>query len=185
MGGSTGLKRRIALEPQALQREAAAYGDRFIGNLGGTLFVLLPAFALWMKLAYLNRRMRYTEHLVFALHVHSVWFLLLGVVGNEIPPPPPGSNQPPRISLSINQTPAMQEVLVKFFKDGHEGIWLESRRGAGAWEFVSISTKSPYTDTRALLNPAQAEVREYRAMFWDSGQPNGDWCDVAKITVSP
>ena len=70
------LKRRIALEPQALQREAAAYGERFIGNLGGTLFVLLPAFALWMKLAYLNRRMRYTEHLVFALHLHAFWFLL-------------------------------------------------------------------------------------------------------------
>lgn len=111
--------------------------------------------------------------------------LLLGVVGAEIPPPPPGSNQPPRISLSINQTPAMQDVLVKFFKDGHEGIWLESRRGAGAWEFLSISTKSPYTDSRALMNPAQAEVREYRAMFWDSGQPNGEWCDVAKVTVSP
>ena len=70
------LKRRIALEPQAPQREAAAYGDRFIGNLGGTLFVLLPAFALWMKLADLNRRMRYTEHLVFALHLHAFWFLL-------------------------------------------------------------------------------------------------------------
>jgi hypothetical protein len=111
--------------------------------------------------------------------------LLLGVVGAEIPPPPPGSNQPPRISLSINQTPAMQDVLVKFFKDGHEGIWLESRRGTGAWEFLSISTKSPYTDSRALLNPAQAEVREYRAMFWDAGQPNGEWCDVAKVTVSP
>lgn len=111
--------------------------------------------------------------------------LLLGIVGSEIPPPPPGSQVPPRISLSLNQTPVMQEVLIKFIKDGHEGIWLESRRGAGAWEFLSISTKSPYTDSRALLNPAQAEVREYRAMFWDSGQPNGEWCDVAKVTVSP
>ena len=32
---------------------------------------------------------------------------------------------------------------------------------------------------------AVAEVREYRAMFWDQGQPNGDWCAVEKITVSP
>lgn len=74
------LKRRLALEPRAMQREAAAYGERFIGNLGGTLFVLLPAFALWMKLAYLNRRMRYTEHLVFALHLHAFWFLLFACV---------------------------------------------------------------------------------------------------------
>ena len=41
------------------------------------MFVLLPGFALWLKLAYLNRRLRYTEHLVFALHVHAFWFLAL------------------------------------------------------------------------------------------------------------
>ena len=111
--------------------------------------------------------------------------LLLGVVGSESPPPAPGSNQPPRITLALNQTPTLQEVLVKFIKDGHEGIWLESRRGTGTWEMLNICTKSPYTDSRPLLNPTQAEIREYRAMFWDAGQPNGDWCDVAKITVSP
>lgn len=110
--------------------------------------------------------------------------LLMGVVGEEIPPPPPGGSGP-RLSLMLNQQPAQQQVLAKFFKDGHQGIWLESRRNGGAWEFLAISTKSPYTDTRALLVPSQAEVREYRAMFWDAGQPNGEWCDVAKITVSP
>ena len=62
---------------------------------------------------------------------------------------------------------------------------LRRRRGTGDWEFVAISMKSPYTDTRALLVPNQAEMREYRAMFWDNGQPNGEWCDVARITVSP
>jgi len=51
--------------------------DRFLGNLGAAMFVLLPAFALWLKGVYLNRRMRYTEHLVFALHVHAFWFVAL------------------------------------------------------------------------------------------------------------
>lgn len=111
--------------------------------------------------------------------------LLLGVVGEEIPVPPPGSITPPRLTLSINQTPTLQQVLVKFFKDKHQGIWLESRRGTGPWEFITISTQSPYTDSRDLLVPGQAEIREYRAMFWDKGQPSGDWCDVAKVTVSP
>ncbi len=73
------LKRRLDVDPQGLQREAAAVGERFVGNLGGAMFVLLPAFALWLKLAYLNRRLRYTEHLVFALHLHAFWFLLLAV----------------------------------------------------------------------------------------------------------
>ncbi|MEQ1748185.1 MAG: hypothetical protein ABL974_02100 [Prosthecobacter sp.] len=111
--------------------------------------------------------------------------ILMGVVGEEIPPPPPGPTGGPRVSLSLSQTPESQQVLTKFYKDGHEGIWLESRRGAGLWEFLIISTKSPYLDARPLLVPGQAEVREYRAMFWDAGAPNGDWCDVAKITVSP
>ena len=39
------------------------------------MFMLLPGFALWMKLAYWNRNLRHTEHLVFALHVHAFWFL--------------------------------------------------------------------------------------------------------------
>ena len=113
--------------------------------------------------------------------------LLLGVVGSEIPPPPPGPVGGPRVSLMLSQLPEVQAVLLKFIKDGHEGVWVESRRGGAAapWEFLTIQTQSPYTDSRPLLVPGQAEVREYRAMFWDKGQPNGDWCDVAKITVSP
>lgn len=73
------LQRRLDVDPAGLQREAEAVGERFVGNLGGAMFVLVPAFALWLKLAYLNRRLRYTEHLVFALHLHAFWFLLLAV----------------------------------------------------------------------------------------------------------
>ena len=69
------LQRRIDLEPQALAREASQLGERFMSNLGAAMFVLLPAFALLLKLAYLNRGLRYTEHLVFALHLHAFWFL--------------------------------------------------------------------------------------------------------------
>lgn len=111
--------------------------------------------------------------------------LLLGVVGEELPPPPPGVTTPPRISLATLQTPTMQQVLVKFFKDRHEGVWLESRRGTEDWKFLNIAVNSPYTDSRELLVPGVAEVREYRAMFWDKGVPSGVWCDVARVTVSP
>ena len=39
------------------------------------IFVLLPAFAGVMLLAYRNRRMSYGEHFVFSLHLHAFWFL--------------------------------------------------------------------------------------------------------------
>jgi hypothetical protein len=39
------------------------------------IFVLLPAFAGIMQLAYRNRGMTYGEHFVFSLHLHAFWFV--------------------------------------------------------------------------------------------------------------
>jgi hypothetical protein len=53
------------------------------------MFVLLPAFALLLKLLYLGRRRRhpdrprlYSEHIVFAAHNHA--FLFLGIVATQV-----------------------------------------------------------------------------------------------------
>jgi len=50
--------------------------ERMEHSLHYAMFLLLPLFAGLLALAYLNRRMVYGEHLVFALHLHSFWFLL-------------------------------------------------------------------------------------------------------------
>jgi len=73
----TRIQRRIDIDPNRMLVEVESLKDRFLGNLGPAMFVLLPSFALWLKLAYRNRRLRYTEHLVFALHVHAFWFVAL------------------------------------------------------------------------------------------------------------
>lgn len=73
------IQRRIDLDPKAMAREIDEVKQRFVANMGAAMFVLLPGFALWLKLAYLNRRLRYTEHLVFALHVHAFWFVALAL----------------------------------------------------------------------------------------------------------
>jgi hypothetical protein len=39
------------------------------------VFLLLPLFAFYLQLAYSKRT--YGEHFLFALHVHSLWFLVL------------------------------------------------------------------------------------------------------------
>jgi hypothetical protein len=72
-----------------------------------------------------------------------------------------------------------------FVKHGHMGVYIESRRGNGAWEFLAIETNSPYNDERPLLVAGQPELREYRVRYWDKGTPNGDWCDVIRVTVGP
>lgn len=73
------LQRRLDHDKAGLQREARGIGERVVGNLGAAMFLLLPGFALALKLVYWNRRLRYTEHLVFALHVHAFWFAALGL----------------------------------------------------------------------------------------------------------
>ncbi|MBK6469551.1 MAG: DUF3667 domain-containing protein [Betaproteobacteria bacterium] len=73
-------QRRLDIDPKGVADAVEQFKDRYIGNIGAAMFLLLPSFALWLKLVYLNRRLRYTEHLVFALHVHAYWFLAFALM---------------------------------------------------------------------------------------------------------
>jgi hypothetical protein len=44
------------------------------------MFVLLPVFALLLKLIYIRQGRYYPEHFVFALHVHSFFFLMFCII---------------------------------------------------------------------------------------------------------
>lgn len=74
------LQRRIDLDPKHVGQELEQASQRFLNHWGSAMFVLVPIFAVWLKLAYLRRRMRYTEHLVFALHLHSFWFAIVALM---------------------------------------------------------------------------------------------------------
>jgi hypothetical protein len=91
----------------------------------------------------------------------------------------------PKFSAELIQGGGCQCVKLSFYKYNHMGVYIEGRRGTGAWEFLAIDTESPYIDERPLLAAGTPEVREYRMRFWDKGTPNGDWTDVVKVTVSP
>ena len=91
----------------------------------------------------------------------------------------------PKFLTTLEQGAGCQCVKHVFYKYTHQGVYIESRRGTGAWEFQAIDTESPYLDERPLLVTGVPEVREYRMRFWDKGTPNGDWTDVVKVTVSP
>ncbi|HWU75008.1 MAG TPA: DUF3667 domain-containing protein [Rhodanobacter sp.] len=61
--------------------QAQAARERVLGQLfsalPGTMFFMLPAFALLLKVVYLFRRRLYMEHLIVALHSHAFLFLSL------------------------------------------------------------------------------------------------------------
>jgi hypothetical protein len=71
------LQRRLDVDPKSFAAQAAELPERFIERFGSAMFLMVPLFALCLKLLYLNRGMRYTEHLVFALHLHTFWFIAL------------------------------------------------------------------------------------------------------------
>ena len=52
--------------------------DSFLGAVPSTLFILLPLFALMLKVAYVFKRRLYMEHLLVALHSHA--FMCLAVL---------------------------------------------------------------------------------------------------------
>lgn len=60
---------------RAVKANPAQFRHRFVSNIPKVVFFLIPVFALLLKLLYLLRRRYYSEHLIFALHYHSVIFL--------------------------------------------------------------------------------------------------------------
>lgn len=60
-----------------MQADPSLFKDAFLGAVPSTLFVLLPLFALMLKLLYLFRKHLYMEHLMVALHSHAFLCLAL------------------------------------------------------------------------------------------------------------
>jgi hypothetical protein len=50
--------------------------EEFYHYISKLIFLLIPIFALLLKLLYIRRKKTYYEHLVFSLHFHSFVFLL-------------------------------------------------------------------------------------------------------------
>jgi hypothetical protein len=66
-----------ALPPNQAMRRIT---DTIIEQLPKVMFLLLPVFALLMKLLYARRKRYYMEHFIFALHLHAFAFLLFSVL---------------------------------------------------------------------------------------------------------
>lgn len=61
-----------------LRTDPDRYKNALLGAIPSTLFLLLPVFALMLKLVYAFKRRLYMEHLIVALHSHA--FLCLSLL---------------------------------------------------------------------------------------------------------
>ena len=71
------LRPQLDIDTGSIARKAEEISRGAISHLGAAMFIAMPLFAAWLRLVYARRGLRYTEHLVFALHLHTAWFLLL------------------------------------------------------------------------------------------------------------
>ncbi len=60
-----------------MRKDPDEFKDAVLGAVPSTLFVLLPVFALLLKLFYVFKRRLYMEHLIVALHSHAFLCLAL------------------------------------------------------------------------------------------------------------
>lgn len=67
------LKRQII----KVKQNPKSLSDALLDYIPKMMFILLPAFALSLKLIYLRSKRFYIEHLIFSLHLHAFLFLLL------------------------------------------------------------------------------------------------------------
>jgi Protein of unknown function (DUF3667) len=79
------IETRLSRDARGVVLQMQKVGERVAGYAGYVSFALLPGFAFGLWLLFRNRRLHYTEHLIFALHLHAFWFLLaaLVMVGGE------------------------------------------------------------------------------------------------------
>ncbi|MEM1041487.1 MAG: DUF3667 domain-containing protein [Bacteroidota bacterium] len=81
MPRSRAIERLNAARTSDGRTEAATDLARgMIARVPTVMFLLLPLFALLLKLVYIRRGWYYSEHLVFALHGHAFAFLVFTVV---------------------------------------------------------------------------------------------------------
>lgn len=77
------ITERVIQPPGELERRLSHLTTDLFGHLSTAVFLLLPVFAFYLQLAYFKRT--YGEHFLFALHVHSFWFLGLMVLLLPLP----------------------------------------------------------------------------------------------------
>jgi hypothetical protein len=63
-----------------LMEDKEKFLEQLLERSAQAMFLLMPIFALLLKLLYLRRKRRYMEHLVFALHSHAHTFLMFAMV---------------------------------------------------------------------------------------------------------
>ncbi|MGH8495446.1 MAG: DUF4286 family protein [Gammaproteobacteria bacterium] len=70
-------RERIISSCERLAADPRAFGRAVLSNLPKMMFLFLPLLALVLKFLYIGSRRYYSEHLLFAVHFHAFFFLIV------------------------------------------------------------------------------------------------------------
>lgn len=161
-------------------KSATAYVNLILNGPTGPVVVPVPTFAVSLASSAglpgaLKRIFAFIKNLKTRSFYTQVVGQDLGIIGSEASVDP---NAVPKVSAEARSG----EVIVRFSKDGHDGVWIESQVAAEtAWSFLAIDSTDPYNDTRPLKVAGQPEKRRYRVCYWD-GDPSNVWTAVLEVT---
>jgi hypothetical protein len=80
IGNASDLEQLVARQRVKVERTEIEYFAGYVlKNLPIMMFLLLPIFALILKLLYVRRKVLYIRHLVHAIHLHAFAYLIYGV----------------------------------------------------------------------------------------------------------
>lgn len=79
---SSGAQLWLQRDPQQgiEETQQTQFLGAFVDNFPKLMFLMLPVFALLLKMLYIRRQRYYIGHLIFALHYHAFAFIILLVV---------------------------------------------------------------------------------------------------------
>jgi len=97
-----------------LEKMLTELPQELFSHFSTAMFLLLPLFALWLQIAY--RKRTYGEHFLFALHLHSLWFLVL--------------------LLALPPIPDWFEAVLLLYLLGFTGLSLQRVYGGPVWQTV-------------------------------------------------
>lgn len=70
-------KRKEIEELLRILRSPEQVNARILKYMSWAFFLLLPVFALILKMFYIRRRQNFIRHLIFSIHIHSFLFILM------------------------------------------------------------------------------------------------------------
>jgi len=79
MEQETWLSRLTARQMIKVNREGDGFFSYMIKNIPLMMFVLLPVFALILKILYIRRKWLYIKHLIHSIHLHTFAYFMYGI----------------------------------------------------------------------------------------------------------